>query len=63
MAWTPLVRRIFLMSEQKLDERKLNLIKVGVIRIEKENIVKSGSNADIVESIRKYIEKVVDGKC
>ena len=51
------------MSEQKLDERKLNLIKVGVIKIEKDNIVKSGSNADIIESIRKYIERVVDGKC
>ncbi len=51
------------MNDQKLDQRKLNLIKVGVIKIEKDNIVKSGSNADIVESIRKYIEKVVDGKC
>lgn len=51
------------MSDQKLDERKLNLIKVGVIKIEKENIVKNGSNAEIVESIRKHIERVVDGRC
>ena len=50
------------MSEQKLDERKLNLIKVGVIKIEKDNIVKSGSNAEISEIIRKHIERVVDGK-
>lgn len=50
-------------NEKKLDERKLNLIKVGVLKIEKENIVKSGSSADIVENIRKYIEKVVEGKC
>ena len=38
------------MGEQKLDERKLN-------------IIKSGSTNDIVESIRKLIERVVDGKC
>lgn len=29
------------MGEQKLDERKLNIIKVGVIKTEKENIVKA----------------------
>ena len=51
------------MGEQKLDERKLNIIKVGVIKTEKGNIVKSGSTNDIVESIRKLIERVVDGKC
>lgn len=51
------------MSEQKLDERKLNLIKVKVIEIEKNNIIKKDPNDTIAESIRRYIEKVVDGKC
>ena len=51
------------MSEQKLDERKLNLIKVKVIEIEKNNIIKKDPNEVIAESIRKYIERVVDGKC
>ena len=51
------------MSERNLDERKLNMIKVKVIEIEKNNIIKKESNDDIVEEIRKYIEKVVEGKC
>ncbi len=51
------------MSEKNLDERKLNMIKVKVIEIEKNNIIRKESNDDIVEEIRKYIEKVVDGKC
>ena len=51
------------MSEIKLDQRKLNLIKVKVIEIEKSNIIKKDPNDTIVENIRKYIEKVVDGRC
>lgn len=51
------------MSEQHLDTRKLNMIKVKVIEIEKNNIIKKDPNDTIAESIRKYIEKVVDGKC
>ena len=51
------------MNDKKLDERKLNMIKVKVIEIEKNNIIQKDSNDTIVESIRKYIEKVVDGKC
>lgn len=51
------------MSEQLLDERKLNMIKVKVIEIEKNNIIKKDPTDTIVEGIRKYIEKVVDGKC
>lgn len=51
------------MSEPKLDERKLNLIKVKVIEIEKNNIINKDPSDTIIESIRKYIEKVVDGKC
>lgn len=51
------------MSEQQLDMRKLNMIKVKVIEIEKNNIIKKDPNDAIAESIRKYIEKVVDGKC
>lgn len=51
------------MAEKNLDERKLNMIKVKVIEIEKNNIIRKESNDEMVEQIRKYIEKVVDGKC
>ena len=51
------------MSDQLVDERKLNMIKVKVIEIEKNNIIKKDPSDAIAESIRKYIEKVVDGKC
>ena len=51
------------MSEQKLDTRKLNLIKVKVIAIEKNNIIKKDPSDAVVDIIRKTIEKVVDGKC
>lgn len=51
------------MNEKKIDERKLNMIKVKVIEIEKNNLVQKDSNETIAENIRKYIEKVVDGKC
>ncbi|MEG0838709.1 MAG: hypothetical protein RSF33_02740 [Hydrogenoanaerobacterium sp.] len=51
------------MSDMKLDERKLNMIKVKVIEIEKNNIIQKDPNDIMVESIRKYIEKVVTGKC
>lgn len=47
------------MSERMLDERKLKLIKVKVIETEKDNIIKKDPNDAIVETIRKYIEKVV----
>lgn len=48
---------------EKLDPRKLNLIKIKVIEIERRNIIKKESKEAMVEEIRKYIEKVVDGKC
>ena len=51
------------MTEKKLDERKLNMIKIKVLEIEKNNLIQKDSNDTIAESIRKYIEKVVDGKC
>lgn len=51
------------MSDQRLDQKKLNMIKVKVIEIEKNNIIKKDPNDAIAEAIRKYIEKVVDGKC
>lgn len=47
---------------EHLDERKLNLIKVKVIELEKNNTIRKESNDAMVESIRKYIERVVDGK-
>lgn len=52
------------MSENKnLDERKLNLIKLKVITIEKDNAIKKDPTSKIIDDIRKYIDKVVDGKC
>jgi len=51
------------MSSYQLDEKKLNLIKYKVIRIEKDNIIKKDPSTKIVDDIRKYIERVVDGKC
>jgi hypothetical protein len=51
------------MSDTSLDERKLNMIKVKVIEIEKNNIIQKDPNDTIAENIRKYIEKVVVGKC
>lgn len=51
------------MFDTRLDERKLNMIKVKVIEIEKNNIIQKDPNDTIVENIRKYIEKVVAGKC
>lgn len=57
------MRRKATMSDMKLDERKLNMIKVKVIEIEKNNIIQKDPNDIMVESIRKYIEKVVTGKC
>ena len=51
------------MNEIKLDERKLNLIKVKVIEVEKNNVIRKDPSETVVETLRKYIEKVVDGKC
>ena len=48
---------------ENLDPRKLNLIKIKVIEIERRNIIKKESREAMIEEIRKYIEKVVDGKC
>lgn len=49
--------------ENALDEQKLNKIKVNVIRVERDNIIKKDPNDTIVENLRRYIERVVDGKC
>lgn len=51
------------MNDLQLDERKLNMIKVKIIEIEKNNTIKKDPNDTIADNIRKYIEKVVDGKC
>jgi len=48
---------------KKLDERKLKLIKIKVIELEKNNIIRKESRDSMEEAIRKYIEKVVEGKC
>ena len=50
-------------DREALDEQKLNKIKVNVIRVERDNIIKKDPNDTIVENLRRYIERVVDGKC
>ncbi len=47
------------MSEISLEKRKLDAIKVKVIKLEKDNIIRKDPNDAIAETIRKYIEKVV----
>ena len=49
------------MSEQHLDTRKLNMIKVKVIEIEKNNIIKKDPNDAIAESIDKQVKDFVQG--
>jgi hypothetical protein len=51
------------MTHTKLDEKKLKMIKIKVIEIEKDNIIKKDSNDEIVKKIRSYVEKVVDSTC
>ncbi len=50
------------MSNDNLDKKKLNIIKLMVIKTEKDNIVKKNPDDVIVEYIRKKIERTVDGK-
>lgn len=50
-------------NSKNLDEQKLNKIKINVIRVERDNIIKKDPNDTIVENLRRYIERVVDGKC
>lgn len=51
-----------IMSNESLDKKKLNIIKLMVIKTEKDNIVKKNPDDMIVEYIRKTIERTVDGK-
>ena len=49
-------------QDQALNKKKLNLIKFKLIKIEQENIVRSKTDKEIADEIRKYIEKVVGSK-
>ena len=49
-------------QEQAMNKKKLNLIKVRLLQIERENIVRSKTDKEIADEIRKYIEKVVASK-
>lgn len=49
-------------QEQALNKKKLNLIKIKLINIEQENVVRSKTDKEIADEIRKYIEKVVESK-
>ena len=50
------------MDTEMLDKKKLNFIKITVIKTEKENIVKKDPDDIIVEYLRKKIERTVDEK-
>ena len=50
------------MSKDVIDKKKLNLIKIKVIKTERDNIIKKDPEDTIVEHLRKSIERAVDGK-
>lgn len=62
MEWICLKKERSIMSNDNLDKKKLNIIKLMVIKTEKDNIVKKNPDDVIVEYIRKKIERTVDGK-
>lgn len=47
-------------TNSELEEKKLRAIKLNLLRLETENIVKKESNSAMEEKIRKMIEKEVD---
>ncbi len=62
MDWTDSMERSLSMDEFNLDPKKLNLIKIKVIQLERDNLIKKKPNDEIVSDIRKYVKKVVDSK-
>lgn len=50
------------MMEQNLDEKKLDTIKLRILEIETDNIVKKESNPEMERKIKKLIETEVDKK-
>lgn len=50
------------MMEQNLDEKKLDTIKLRILEIETDNIVKKESNQAMVEKIRRLIMTEVNKK-
>lgn len=55
-----LQRRIQMNTNSELEEKKLKAIKLNLLRLETDNIVKKESNSAMEEKIRKMIEKEVD---
>ena len=45
-----------------LDEKKLNIIKLRILQLEQDNIVKKESNPAMEEKIKKLIETEVEKK-
>ena len=62
MAWIYLKKMRLVMSKDVIDKKKLNLIKMKVIKTERDNIIKKDPEDTIVEHLRKSIERAVDGK-
>ncbi len=62
MAWICLKKVRLVMSKDVIDKKKLNLIKIKVIKTERDNIIKKDPEDTIVEHLRKSIERTVDGK-
>ena len=48
--------------DQNLDEKKLNVIKLRILEIETENVVKKESNASMEKKIKALIMTEVDKK-
>lgn len=48
--------------DEQLDEKKLNTIKLRILEMETDNIVKKESNPAMEDKIKKLIMKVVDTK-
>ena len=51
---------ILMQTNSKLDEKKLNTIKLRILQLETDNIVKKESNSAMEEKIKKLIIAEVD---
>lgn len=49
-------------SDEELDEQKLNIMKLRILQLEQDNIVKKESNPAMEEKIKRLIETEVEKK-
>ena len=50
------------LNDENVNERKLNTIKLRILEVETDNIVKKESKADMIDKIYKLIMQEVDKK-